>query len=48
MTCEKLKRMLFYYFLVYWNDRRICSAIGGMPPAVKRGAFYEMLADRAA
>ena len=48
MTCEQLKRVLFYYFLVYWNDRRICSAIGGMPPAVKRGAFYEMLADRAA
>lgn len=48
MTCAQLKRLLFCYYLVYWNDRRICSAIGGMPPAVKRGAFYEMLADRVA
>jgi hypothetical protein len=36
------------YFLVYWNNTRICSAIGGMPPAVKRGAYFEMLKDKAA
>lgn len=27
----------------YWTNRRIFSAIGGLPPAVKRKRFYEML-----
>lgn len=48
MTCEELKRLIFRYYMGYWNNRRICSAIGGVPPAVKRGAYYEMLADTAA
>jgi transposase InsO family protein len=48
MTCEQLKQLIFRYYMGYWNNRRICSAIGGMPPAVKRGAYFEMLADRAA
>jgi len=46
LTCEEIKRLLFYYYMVYWNNSRICSAIGGVPPAVKRGAYYEKLADR--
>jgi putative transposase len=25
----------------YWNNRRICSANGGLPPMVKRKKFYE-------
>lgn len=45
MTCEELRSVIFYYYMVYWNHRRICSAIGGMPPMVKRGAYYERLAD---
>lgn len=48
LTCEELKHLLFRYYMDYWNNRRICSAIGGMPPAVKRGAYYEMLNDQAA
>jgi len=48
MTCEEIKRLIFRYYLSYWNNRRICSAIGGMPPMIKRGAFYEKLADLAA
>lgn len=48
MTCTQLKQLIFRYFMAYWNNRRICSAIGGMPPAVKRGAYYERLADAAA
>ena len=48
MTCEELGKVIYGYYLDYWNNRRICSAIGGMPPAVKRGAYYEMLADMAA
>ncbi len=48
MTCEQLKRLIFRYYMGYWNNRRICSAIGGVPPIVKRGAYYEMMADHAA
>jgi transposase InsO family protein len=48
LTCEQLKRLIFSYYMACWNNRRICSAIGGTPPAVKRGACYEMLADTAA
>jgi transposase InsO family protein len=45
MTCEELKQLIFRYYMSYWNYRRICSAIGGVPPMVKRGAYYEKLAD---
>ena len=48
MTCKQLKLLIFRYFMGYWNNRRICSAIGGVPPAIKRGAYYEKLADCAA
>ena len=48
MTCEELTEVLHYYFTVYWNHRRICSAIGGVPPMVKRGAYYEKLANEVA
>lgn len=48
MTCQQLKQVLIYYYTIYWNYQRICSAIGGMPPAVKRGAFLEMMADKVA
>jgi transposase InsO family protein len=48
MTCEQMKRLIFRYYTDYWNNRRICSAIGGVPPAIKRGAYYEKLADCAA
>jgi hypothetical protein len=47
MTCEELKRLIFHYYMVYWNHRRICSAIGGVAPMVKRGAYYEKQADAA-
>lgn len=48
MSCEQLKRLIFRYYMSYWNNRRICSAIGGVPPLIKRGAYYEMLADHVA
>ena len=35
-TIEALKTMVWRYFMSYWSNRRICSAIGGIPPAVKR------------
>ena len=40
MPMEVVKRLVFKYFMGYWNNRRICSAIGGMPPAMKRAQFY--------
>ncbi|MEG2106745.1 MAG: DDE-type integrase/transposase/recombinase, partial [Clostridia bacterium] len=35
MTCLQLTQVLIYYYTIYWNYHRICSAIGGMPPVVK-------------
>lgn len=31
------------YFISYWNNRRICSASGGLPPMVKRQQYYHSL-----
>ena len=40
LTVEQLKSLVWRYFLGYWNNRRICSANGGLPPQVKRQRFY--------
>ena len=40
-TIEELKTMIWRYFMSYWNNRRICSGNGGLPPAVKRRRYYE-------
>lgn len=42
-TVEELKTLIWHYFISYWNNRRICSAIGGVPPAEKRRRYYETL-----
>ena len=42
-TIEALKTMVWRYFMSYWSNCRICSAIGGIPPAVKRRRFYSAL-----
>ena len=42
-TAEELKTMIWRYFMSYWNNRRICSAIGGIPPAEKRRRYYTAL-----
>ena len=44
MTCYELAIVIYDYYQ-YWNHRRICSAIGGVPPIVKRGAYYAKLYD---
>lgn len=41
MPMEEVKTLVFRYFLGYWNNRRICHAIGGLPPALKRQRFYD-------
>ena len=39
-TTEQLKTMIWRYYMSYWNNRRICSSIGGMPPSEKRRRYY--------
>ena len=43
MEVEELKVLIWRYFLCYWNNRRICSANGGLPHMVKRRQYYEAL-----
>lgn len=31
----------------YWNRRRICSANGGLPPALKRQRYFAALENAA-
>lgn len=40
MTIEELKTLIWRYFIIYWNNRRICSANEGFPPMVKRQRYY--------
>ena len=40
LTVEQLKSLVWRYFMSCWNNRRICSANGGLPPMVKRNRFY--------
>ena len=47
MTVEQLKTLIWRYFVSYWNNRRICSANGGLPPMVKRQQYYDSLQDAA-
>ena len=46
-TVQELKTMVWRYFMSYWSNRRICSSIGGIPPAVKRQRFYAALSAAA-
>ncbi len=45
MTTEELKTLIWRYFISYWNNRRICSANGGLPPMVKRQQYYDSLQE---
>ena len=40
ITVEEPKVLIWRYFFSYWNNRRICSANGGLPPMVKRARYY--------
>ena len=39
-TMAELKTKIWRYFMSYWANRRICTANGGLPPAVKRKLYY--------
>lgn len=43
MTVADLKSLIWRYFISYWNNRRICSTNGGIPPLVKRQKYYSSL-----
>ncbi|MCI7124659.1 MAG: IS3 family transposase, partial [Agathobaculum sp.] len=43
MSIEDLKVLIWRYFISYWNNRRICSANGGLPPIIKRQRYYQSL-----
>ena len=45
MTIEQLKTLIWRYFISYWNNRRICSANGGLPPMIKRQQYYDSLQE---
>lgn len=47
MTTDELKTLIWRYFISYWNNRRICSANGGLPPIVKRQQYYNSLKETA-
>ena len=44
---EQLKTLIWRYFISYWNNRRICSANGGLPPMIKRQQYYDSLPEAA-
>ena len=46
-TTGELKTIIWRYFISYWNNRRICSANGGLPPMVKRQQYYDSLKEAA-
>lgn len=43
MTIAELKVLIWRYFISYWNNRRICTTNGGLPPMVKRQRYYHSL-----
>ena len=43
LTIAEIKTMVWRYFMIYWNRRRICSANKGLPPLVKRQRYYAAL-----
>lgn len=48
MPMNAVKSLIWRYFMSYWNNRRICSANGGLPPMVKRARYYAHIGSQAA
>lgn len=47
MSIEELKTIIWRYFMSYWNNRRICSANGGVAPMEKRRRYELSLKEAA-
>jgi len=43
ISMVQVKSMIWRYFYSYWNNRRICSAIGGMAPMTKRNLYFDSI-----
>ncbi len=43
MNVTEVKSLILRYYESYWNNRRICSAIGGMTLKVKLNRYYDLL-----
>ncbi len=43
LTIDELKSLIWRYSMSYWNNRRICSANGGLPPIMKRQKYYQSI-----
>jgi len=43
MTIKELKILIWRYVLSYWNNKRISSANGGLPPMLKRKLYNDSL-----
>ena len=41
MPMEEMKALIWRYFMSYWNNRRICSSNGGLPPMEKRRRYHK-------
>ena len=41
MKIENMEYLVWRYYMSCWTNRRICSANGGFPLAVKRELYYE-------
>lgn len=47
MTATELITLIWRYFISYWNNRRICTANGGLPPVLMRKQYYATLEEAA-
>ena len=43
LIVSELKSLICRYFISYWNNRRICTTNGGLPPMIKRQRYYDSL-----
>lgn len=43
MEFDTVKELVWRYFMSYWNNRRICSAIGNTTPVMKEKQYYDKL-----
>lgn len=44
-SVDELKQMIWRYFMSYWNNRRISTVNGGLPPMVKREKYYASIVE---
>ena len=44
---DEVKTLIRRYFINCWNNRRICSSDGGLPPMIKRQRYHDSLKEAA-